>query len=99
MPDTVIAEFHAAPGKLEELLATLKQVLPDTRAYDGCLGLESWLDKERSTIVLTEQWVSFDHYDRYLAWRGETGALGAVAALLDGGAAGFVPRKCVPAGC
>ena len=99
MSQFVVAEFHAAPGKLELLLATLKQVLPDTRAYDGCLGLESWLDEERSTIVLTEQWVSFDHYDRYLAWRGETGALGAVAALLEGGAAGFVPRKCVPAGC
>ena len=99
MSQFVVAEFHAVPGKLEELLATLKQVLPDTRAYDGCLGLESWLDEERSTIVLTEQWVSFDHYDRYLAWRGETGALGAMAALLDGGAAGFVPRKCVPAGC
>ena len=99
MSQFVVAEFHAAPGKLELLLATLQQVLPDTRAYDGCLGLESWLDKERSTIVLTEQWVSFDHYDRYLAWRGETGALGAVAALLDGGAAGFVPRKCGPAGC
>ena len=99
MPVTVIAEFHAAPGKLDELIATLKAVLPETRAYDGCLGLDSWLDEERSTIVLTEQWDSFDHYDRYLAWRGETGVLGAAAAMLAGGAAGFVPRKCVPAGC
>ena len=99
MSHFVIAEFHAAPGKLDELTATLKAVLPETRAYDGCLGLESWLDKERSTIVLTEQWASFHHYDRYLAWRGETGVLAAAAAMLDGGAAGFVPRKCVPAGC
>ena len=99
MPVTVIAEFHAAPGKLDELLATLKAVLPETRAYDGCLGLDSWLDQDRSTIVLTEQWDSFDHYDRYLAWRAETGVLAAAAGLLEGGAAGFVPRKCVPAGC
>ena len=99
MPVTVIAEFHAAPGKLDELLAKLKAVLPETRAYDGCRGLDSWLDQERSTIVLTEQWDSFDHYDRYLAWRAETGVLAAAAGLLDGGAAGFIPRKCVPAGC
>ena len=99
MPVTVIAEFHPAPGKLDEVVAALKEALPETRAYDGCLSLESWLDAERSTIVLTEQWVSFDHYDRYLAWRGETGVLAAVAALLEGGAAGFVPRKCDPAGC
>ena len=99
MPVTVIAEFHPVPGKLDEVVAALKEALPETRAYDGCLGLQSWLDEERSTIVLTEQWVSFDHYDRYLAWRVETGILGEVAALLEGGAAGFVPRRCVPAGC
>ena len=99
MPVTVIAEFHAAPGKLDELLATLKAVLPDTRAYDGCRGLDSWLDQDRSTIVLTEQWDSFDHYDRYLARRAETGVLAAAAGLLEGGAAGFIPRKYVPAGC
>ena len=99
MPVTIIAEFHAAPGKLDELLATLKAVLPETRAYDGCLGLDSWLDQERSTIVLTEQWDSFDQYDRDLARRAETGVLAAAAGLLEGGAAGFVPRKCVPAGC
>ena len=93
MPVTVIAEFHAAPGKLEELLATLKAVLPETRAYDGCRGLDSWLDQDRSTVVLTEQWDSFDHYDRYLAWRSETGVLAAAAGLLEGGAAGFVHRK------
>ena len=99
MPVTVIAEFHAAPGKLDELTTTLKAVLPETRAYDGCISLDSWLDEQRSTIVLTEQWDSFDHYDRYLAWRAETGVLAAAAGLLEGGAAGFVPRKCVPAGC
>ena len=99
MPVTIIAEFHAAPGKLDELLATLKAVLPETRAYDGCRGLDSWLDQDRSTIVLTEQWDTFDHYDRYLAWRAETGVLAAAAGLLEGGAAGFIPRKCVPAGC
>ncbi len=99
MSHFVVAEFHAAPGKLDDLIAALKQALPETRAYDGCLSLDSWLDADRSTIVLTEQWVSFDHYDRYLAWRGETGVLAAAAAMLEGGAAGFVPRKCVPAGC
>ena len=70
MSHFVVAEFRAAPGKLDDLTATLKAVLPETRAYD-----------------------------RYLAWRGETGVLAAVATMLDGGGAGFVPRKCVPAGC
>ena len=99
MSQCVIAEFHAAEGKLDELTAALKQALPETRAYDGCISLDSWLDKDRATIVLTEQWDSFDHYDRYLAWRRDTGVFDALAPLLEGGVAGFVPRKCVAAGC
>jgi len=99
MSQFIVAEFHAAEGKLNELLAALKQALPETRAYDGCLVLDSWLDEERATIVITEQWVSFDHYERYLDWRRETGVFDILAPMLEGGVAGFVPRKCVPAGC
>ena len=49
MSQFVVAEFHAAPGKLDDLVAALKQALPETRAYDGCLSLESWLDEQRAT--------------------------------------------------
>jgi len=98
MSHYVIAEFHAAEGKLADLTAALSGALVETRAYDGCLGLESWLDAERHTIMLTEQWVSHDHYDRYLAWRQETGVFDVLAPMLEGGTKGFVPRKCVAAG-
>ena len=95
----VIAEFPAAPGKLEELITSLKAALPDTRAFEGCEDIESLLDAERETIVLFEHWRSFEDYDRYLAWRVETGMLDLLDELLAGGRAGFVPRKCVPADC
>lgn len=95
----VVAEFPAAPGKLEELIAILKAALPDTRAFGGCEDIESLLDAGRETIVLVEQWRSFEDYDRYLAWRVETGILDLFDPLLAGGRAGFVPRKCVPADC
>ena len=98
MSHYVIAEFHAAEGKLADLTAALRGALAETRAYDGCLNLESWLDSERNTIILTEQWVSHDHYDRYLAWRRETGVFDVLAPMLEGGTRGFVPRKCVEAG-
>ena len=97
MSDTVIAEFHAAKGRLADLTAALGGALVETRAYDGCLGLEAWLDPERDTIMLTEQWVSHDHYDRYLAWRRDTGVFDVLAPMLEGGVDGFVVRKCVAA--
>ena len=37
MPNMVIAEFTAAPGKTDELVSFLGAALPDTRKYDGCL--------------------------------------------------------------
>ncbi|MEP7315892.1 MAG: antibiotic biosynthesis monooxygenase family protein [Sphingomicrobium sp.] len=95
----VIAEFPAAPGKLTELSAALQAALTETRAFEGCEVIESWLDAERETIVLVESWSSFEDYDRYLAWRVEGGILDLFDALLAGGRAGFVPRKLVPAGC
>ena len=99
MSDFIVAEFHAAPGKLDELVAMLKVALVDTRAFDGCESLDCWLDEERATIIVTERWASFAHYDRYLAWRGETGIFDVVGPLLVGGVAGFVPRHCRPLDC
>ncbi len=95
----VIAEFPAAPGKLEELTASLRAALPDTRGFAGCEGIESLVDGDRETILLVESWQSFDDYDRYLAWRVETGMLDVLDSLLVGGRAGFVPRKCAHADC
>jgi len=99
MSDCVIAEFHAAEGKLDQLVALLKTALVETRGFNGCEHLESWLDEDRATIVLTESWASFAHYDRYLEWRRETGIFDVLAPLLVGGVAGFVPRKCRPLEC
>ena len=95
----VVAEFPAAQGKLEDLIASLKVALTDTRAFEGCQGIESLLDADRETIVLLEDWRSFEDYDRYLAWRVETGMLDLLDQLLAGGRVGFVPRKCVSADC
>lgn len=99
MPVRIVAEFPAAPGKLGDLSAALKAALTETRAYDGCEEIESWLDADRETIVLVEWWRSFEDYDRYLAWRVETGILDLFDVLLAGGRAGFVPRKLTRADC
>lgn len=98
MAQFVIAEFHAADGRLNDLLGFLKEVLPDTRAYDGFIRMESWLDSDNSTVILHDWWESVGHMERYLAWRGETGVLDALAGYLEGGMAGCIIRKCEAAG-
>ena len=92
MKTLVIAEFPAKEGKFEELEATLRAALVDTRAFDGCISLETYLHRESETFTLIEDWESADHYARYIAWRLETGLGETLDDLLVGGAEGFKPR-------
>ena len=64
--------------------ALLLKELPATRSYDGCEGLTVHRNMdEPNNVVLVERWVSRAHYDKYLAWREETGVLGQLGALLE----------------
>lgn len=65
--------------------ALMRGILADTRAYDGCKGLTVQRNMDDSAgVMLIEQWESRAHYDKYLAWRQETGVLGKIVALLEG---------------
>ena len=85
MATTVILEVKAKPGTGNEVLAKFKEVLPDTRGYDGCISLDTLQNQEDpDTIMLVENWESKAHYDKYLAWRKETGAFDQLASALAG---------------
>jgi quinol monooxygenase YgiN len=61
-------------------MTTAKTLLQETFAstlnYEGCKGYEVYenLDASGNVILLTH-WSSPEQYDRYLAWRKETGIL------------------------
>lgn len=85
MACTVILEVKANPGTGNDLLATFKEILPDTRGYDGCLGVDTYQNQDDAdVIVLVEQWESKAHYETYLGWRQETGALESLGAAVAG---------------
>lgn len=84
MSINVILDLHAKPQSLDELKSTLKAILPDTRSYDGCMGVKVIGNQDDVlNIILSETWESREKYSVYLAWRGETGALDALGALLS----------------
>ena len=92
MKTLVIAEFPAKKGKFEELEATLREALVDTRAFDGCISIQTYLHPETETFTLIEDWETPEHYARYLAWRMENGLGNLLDELLVGGVAEFKPR-------
>jgi len=83
MAVSVLLEMNVKPDKVEEVKSSFKAVLPDTRTYDGCNGLTVHSNQDDDTnLVLVGQWDSRQHYERYFAWREETGLIEKLSSLL-----------------
>jgi quinol monooxygenase YgiN len=81
----VLLEAQVKPEAVDEVKATLKAILPDTRAYDGCQGIDIYGNLEDGgNLVFYECWDSREHYEKYLAWRTETGVMEKLGAALTG---------------
>ena len=96
MKNLVIVSFPAKEGMLDDLKQTLKNALPDTRSFDGCISVDTYIEDATNTIHLIEDWETLDSQAAYLNWRIETGLLESLEPLLDGGAAGLKAIVCGP---
>lgn len=84
MAVSVLLELNVKPDQVEAVKSSLKAHLPDTRAYDGCNGLTVHANQgENTNLVLISQWDSRQHYERYFAWREETGMIEEMGTLLS----------------
>lgn len=79
----VLVEAVAKPGFVTQLVQGLEQGLPQTRSADGCHNIRTYLEDDGRTVVAVEHWQSKEHYDRYLAWRVESGAMEMLGQLLE----------------
>jgi|TARA_B110000263_G_scaffold245330_1_gene254732 quinol monooxygenase YgiN len=85
MPITITLTFSVKPERTDEFKSLLESLLPDTRAYDGCLRVDVYQDQDDpSSIILVEDWTTKEHQQKYQAWRDETGIGEVVGPLLAG---------------
>lgn len=83
MSVTVLLDLKAASGSIDDLKQLFVEILPDTRAYDGCHSLEVHLNQDDGdNLVIVERWESRPHYEKYFAWRQETGLIDRLGPLL-----------------
>ncbi len=81
----ILLELEAKPGSGADLLAVFREILPDTRAYDGCIGVETLQGQDDAEeLVLVETWESRAHYEKYFAWRQETGLVARLGEMVAG---------------
>ncbi len=81
----IIFSVAVKPESRDELMAYMKEILPDTRGFDGCQGVDVYTDMDNPNIVvLYEKWDSRGHYEKYHHWREETGVLDVLRSMFDG---------------
>ena len=81
----VLLEAQVKPENISDLNSYMTEILPDTRAYDGCKSIDVYSNTEDTTsMVLVEHWESRAHHEKYIAWRKETGVIDKIGAMLAG---------------
>jgi quinol monooxygenase YgiN len=66
----VVHVASVRPEKVEAARARYAELLPVTRAYDGCEGVTLHLDQDApGKLLLLERWASRAQYEAYVAWR------------------------------
>ena len=84
MSATILLELQVKPKAVDEMISFLKEILPDTRVYEGCQGIEVQQNQEDSSnLVMVEKWDSRQHYEKYLGWRTETGVMDKIGSMLS----------------
>ena len=84
MSTTVLSELQVKPEEVDEMISYLKEILPDTRVYEGFQSIEVQQNQEDSfNLVLVEKWDSRQHYEKYLGWRIETGVIDKLGSMLS----------------
>ena len=81
---TVILDLQLKPESAAAATAMLREILAQTRAFDGCLGVDVLIDTEDARhVILLERWASVEADAAYREWRAGAGATDLGSLLVD----------------
>ena len=83
MAVTVLLDLHLKADSVTSAPSMLRDILAETRAFDGCLSVEVLVDNEDPAhLILFERWASVERDAAYREWRAGAGAtqLGTILA-------------------
>jgi heme oxygenase (mycobilin-producing) len=70
MPTTALLDLHLRADRIADAPRVIEAVLRDTRAFEGCLGVEVLVDVEDAAhVTVVEHWQSLERDNAYRAWR------------------------------
>jgi quinol monooxygenase YgiN len=75
MTISVFLDLRLTPEGVTRAPAMLREILADTRAFEGCEGVDVLIDHQDPThLILAERWVSTEADAAYRQWRATDGA-------------------------
>ena len=81
----VLLEVQVKPEDISNFKSYMAEIIPDTRTYDGCQGIDVYFNTEDTiSMIAVEKWDSRTHYEKYHTWRKETGVLDKIGSMLSG---------------
>ena len=81
----MLLEATAKGERVSELKRLLKERVPETRAFDGCQDSTAYLSVDDGrTVLIVDHWDSKEAYQKYMAWRAETGTRAQLSGMLEG---------------
>jgi len=81
----VLVEGPVKAEDIPKIKSYMAEILPDTREYDGCQGVEVYFNMEdHGNMILVEYWDSRAHHEKYVGWRTETGVMDKIGSMLSG---------------
>jgi quinol monooxygenase YgiN len=84
MPTAALLDLHLRADRAADALPVVEAILRDTRAFDGCLGVDVLVDVEDSRhVTIVERWQSIERDDAYRAWRATPEGTSGLGDLLD----------------
>ena len=82
---TALLELKFKEESLDDAKTVMQRVLAETRAFDGCDGVDVLVDKADPTRFLAvERWASAEADTKYREWRAGDGAPVDLGPLLAG---------------
>jgi len=82
----IIIEARLQPDRREELLELMQSRFgPEALAFDGCLGIETYASiDDPNRVTFHERWESRAQFEKYVAWRIESGHMDEVRSYYVG---------------
>ena len=84
MPTAALLDLHLRADRAADALPVVEAILRDTRAFDGCLGIEVLVDvADAAHVTVVERWRSLERDDAYRAWRATPEGASGLGDLVD----------------